>query len=53
MVLDVLIGRLLDEGKTYKQIVWPMLVGFAVLGLLTTLPLMKLLAGKVRSDMSR
>jgi len=48
MVLEVLMGRMLDEGKTYEEVVWPMLVGFAVLGLATTVPLMRLLAGKVR-----
>jgi hypothetical protein len=48
MVLEVLMGRMLDEGKTYEEVVWPMLAGFAVLGLATTLPLMKLLAEKVR-----
>ena len=39
---------MLDEGKSYEEVVWPMLVGFAMAGFLSTLPLMYLLKEKVK-----
>ena len=43
LAVQVGIGKLLDQGKTYERVVLPMLVGFAVLAVCTTLPLMRLL----------
>jgi hypothetical protein len=34
--------------KTYEDVIWPMLVGFALCGLLTTFPLMLYLREKVK-----
>ncbi len=50
LAVQVAIGRMLDQGKTYRGSVLPMLLGFALLAVLATLFLMRLLKRKVEAE---
>lgn len=49
LAVQVAIGRMLDQGKTYRGSVLPMLLGFALLGAGATVALMRLLRRKLEA----
>jgi hypothetical protein len=50
LAVQVAIGRMLDQGKTYRGSILPMLLGFALLAVVATLFLMRLLKRKVEAE---
>lgn len=52
LAVQVAIGRMLDQGRTYRGSILPLLLTFALLGAGATLALMRLLRRKLDDDMT-
>ena len=50
MLLDTILGRLLDNGSTYENTVWPILVAFSIMALFSTFILMGFLQQKAKLE---